>query len=357
MFGNDSLFSFRRCMYAALIAVLFFVVPAYVGAATLSLSPSSGTYDVGEVLTLAVRVSAERTINAVSGTIELPQGALQVISVDKGTLVDIWLQEPSISSDGTKISFEGLILDGNFVGTERVFSVQAQVLEPVEAQIVFVEGLVLANDGFGTNIAETLERANLSFVGTQNVAQTTTTDDFVSIPGPSAATVAPLGGGVASALNAPIVLDYTYRPPDLNDLRIEGVTYPNANVEIFLQPEGGELEGHTVLSDAGGNYLFAYAVREQTNILLPANVFTSISSLIQPKLYQFWLRAEVNGQESQTTKAFEILVGGFSLQNLFSETASALVVVLIIVITVYALAMLILYGWRMIRRMRKKAEV
>ena len=134
-------------------------------AATLSIFPNAGTYAPDSQFTADVRVtSSDQPINAVSGTVSFPSDKLQVVSVSKtGSIISLWVQDPSFSnSDGT-ITFEGAILNPGFQGTNgEVVRITFRTLTPGTAPLGFPVASVLANDGQGTNVLQKTGTASFS---------------------------------------------------------------------------------------------------------------------------------------------------------------------------------------------------
>lgn len=147
------MFQSRRKI-VALLAV-FLLAPVLASAATLSISPQSGSYEVGDRLTVRVVMSANEAINAVSGELKFPPSMFVVDSVSKfSSILNFWVSEPSHSNTLGKINFEGVVLGGFQGGTGTVVTVTLRALNPGSGKIDFVSGQVLANDGQGTNVTQ-----------------------------------------------------------------------------------------------------------------------------------------------------------------------------------------------------------
>lgn len=137
---------------------LFFHVSG-VQAANLYLSPSTGSFLVGDSFSVGIYVSsADQTVNAVSGTISFPKDKLEVSSVGKGSsVVNLWVQEPSYSNTNGTVNFEGVILNPGFKGSSgKVITINFRFKGSGEAVVNFSSGSVLANDGNGTNILSSM---------------------------------------------------------------------------------------------------------------------------------------------------------------------------------------------------------
>src|SRR6185369_11545317 len=100
----------------AVISVLSFAFPNVSFADTLYISPTSGSYTPGQTFSAKVFVSSlAQAVNAVSGEIGFPTDKLQVISVTKtGSILTLWVQEPSFSNAQGIVSFEGVVPNPGF---------------------------------------------------------------------------------------------------------------------------------------------------------------------------------------------------------------------------------------------------
>ncbi len=141
------------------VAVLFFAfssaVPFVTDAANLYFSPQSGSYAVGSLLVVNIYVeSKDQAMNAASGFISFPSDKLQVVSLSKdGSIFSLWVQDPSFLNSAGMVNFEGFVLNPGFTGASgKILSVTFRVKAAGMAPITFSSGLVLANDGNGTNI-------------------------------------------------------------------------------------------------------------------------------------------------------------------------------------------------------------
>jgi len=132
---------------------LFTVSIDIVSASSLSLSPNSGTYRVGDTIVVRVVVSStDQSINAVASRLVYPTDKISISSISKsGSIISIWAQEPSFSNSSGTASFEGVILNGYIGSGARVASVNFIAKSVGEATVSFSGSSVLANDGEGTN--------------------------------------------------------------------------------------------------------------------------------------------------------------------------------------------------------------
>ena len=158
------------------ILIFAFGIFSTVEAASLSISPSSGTHNVGQTFSVSVYVSsADQSMNAASGIITFPADKLQITSLSKtGSIVSLWVQEPSFSNplaggQGT-VNFEGIVLNPGFQGSNgKIITLTFKVKTVGTASLSFTSSSVLANDGQGTNILTNIGKATYAL---ENPAET-----------------------------------------------------------------------------------------------------------------------------------------------------------------------------------------
>ena len=139
--------------FAALFLVLSSTPSAY--AATLYFSPTTGSHTVGSTFTVGIYVSSPgQSMNAASGEISSPSNSLQVVSLSEvGSIMNLWVQNPSFSNSVGTVDFQGIVLSPGFTGSnEKVLDVTFKVKAAGTAPLTFQSGSVLANDGNGTDI-------------------------------------------------------------------------------------------------------------------------------------------------------------------------------------------------------------
>ncbi len=154
------------------IFLIFFVSvffsPAFTHAASISLSPASGNFSPAQTFTVGLVVSTpDQAMNAVSGVLSFPADLLEVTSLSKGgSIVGLWVQEPSFSNNAGTVNFEGVALNPGFTGSSgRVLGVGFRVKRAGSAKLTFQTPSVLANDGQGTNILTNAGEANFNLSG------------------------------------------------------------------------------------------------------------------------------------------------------------------------------------------------
>lgn len=145
-----------RIIFVA-ISVLFVAISGAkaANAASLYFSPSSGTYQVGQVFPVEIRTSsADQSMNATEGVVTFPQDKLEVVSLLKNnSIINLWVQEPSFSNAQGTINFEGIVLNPGYKGAGgSIITVNFKGKAMGSAPLALSSASVLANDGLGTNI-------------------------------------------------------------------------------------------------------------------------------------------------------------------------------------------------------------
>jgi len=143
-----------------IIFFFLFLGFSFVHSATLYLLPESGEVNVGGNLKIGVYVeSVDQAMNAVSFLISYPKNLLKFVNFSKtGSTINLWVQEPEHDSINAQLSGEGFVLNPGFQGKRaKVVEINFQALKEGEAKIEFLKGMVLANDGQGTNILSSMK--------------------------------------------------------------------------------------------------------------------------------------------------------------------------------------------------------
>lgn len=141
--------------------LLFIFSPFIAQAATLSISPATGNFEVGSPVTVRVIAASNVPFNAVSGSVSFPTSLFSIESVSKSSsFLNFWVTEPTASA-GT-VRFEGVALGGFTGSTGTVVTVNLRAIKAGVGTVSFNSGQILANDGQGTDITGNLNGANFS---------------------------------------------------------------------------------------------------------------------------------------------------------------------------------------------------
>lgn len=153
MFISHRTIMYWRTILLACVLFGFFSVAAAAQAATLSLSPATGVYTVGQTFTARVLVNtAGQKINAAEGTLSYKPSELTVLGVSKGSVFNLWTAEPAFSNAAGTVTFSGGTPTGYTGSGGTVISVTFKVLTAGSPRVSFSSGSVLAADGRGTNV-------------------------------------------------------------------------------------------------------------------------------------------------------------------------------------------------------------
>lgn len=145
--------SFFLVMFCFGIAVL--LRPSLARAATLFVSPSGGTYAVGQTVTALVKVNTEgKAINSAEGTVTFSKDTLHLEGVSKaGSIFQFWTTEPAGANASGRVVFSGGLPSPGYKGSNgTIIRVTFTVRAEGKGTLTVTGGQVLANDGLGTNI-------------------------------------------------------------------------------------------------------------------------------------------------------------------------------------------------------------
>ncbi len=133
-------------------------------AASLSLTPSNYSPNVGDTFTVSVFVSttSDKAINAISGKISYPADKLSIVSLSKAnSIVNVWTTEPV--KEGDTVHYEGIVLNPGYNGTKgKITTITFKAKTSGVANLNFSSASVLANDGFGTNVLDKTGTVNIT---------------------------------------------------------------------------------------------------------------------------------------------------------------------------------------------------
>ncbi len=147
----------RQALFLICLLVLS-VTPTILSADTLFVSPSSGSYRVGQTFAIRMVVSSPaQAINAVSAALSFPADKLQVTSISKvGSILNLWVAEPSFSNSAGTVSLEGVVPNPGYQGPSGpILTINFRVVGTGNASVRYTSGQLLANDGYGTNVLRT----------------------------------------------------------------------------------------------------------------------------------------------------------------------------------------------------------
>lgn len=135
------------------IVSAFFLCMGSVQAADLSISPSSGSYSVGQSFTVTIQTNPQgKSVNAVEAKMSFDNTKLSVTNVSKtGSVFSLWTTEPSYSNSAGTIDFGGGS-PSPFTTKSNLVTVTFKVLAEGSGSVSVASASVLAADGLGTDV-------------------------------------------------------------------------------------------------------------------------------------------------------------------------------------------------------------
>ena len=200
----------RAFLFGLFVGAVFFATAASAYAATLSLSPGSGSYTTNSTFTVRVVVnSSGQSINAAEGSLSFDPSQLSVVSVSRtSSIFNLWVAEPSFSNGAGSISFSGGLPSGYTGSGGTIMSVTFKAKGSGAAKVSFSNGSVLANDGQGTNVLSGMSGGTYTI--STAAAPVPTTPTTPSTPAPSTQPPEPEYVAPANTPGTPTVTSSTH---------------------------------------------------------------------------------------------------------------------------------------------------
>ena len=316
----------------ALVFLIFFIPFTALAQATLFMSPSSGVHKVGELFSVLINVNTGgRDINAASAQINFDNQKLELVAAGATrSIFSLWTEEPAYSNAAGTLRFSGGAPNPGFNGaTGSILRITFRPKAQGSASVIFRSGSVLANDGLGTNILESLKGGVFNIMAAAEKSAPTPPSAPASSQAPFLAFEQPI--------TAPIITDW---PKELEEglvLSIKGLGYPNGKILLFTQKGSAD----PAIEDrfAGTDGRFSY----------------SFSKTVTAGLYRVWAKNVTN--EGLVSAASEIVTIEVT-QPLFFRIGSIAVNYASIILTLLALILLLLliifWIWQQIRKWQER---
>jgi hypothetical protein len=155
------------------IFILFFFFTAHIvksaenKSASLYLSPAIQAIEVEDEFAVDIKItSAGQFINSAEGSIDFDINKLEATNISKsGSVFRFWATEPSFNNKkGTIVFAGGLTTPGFKAENGTLFTIYFKPKAVGVAQINFSSGAILANDGLGTNIINSMGNSRITIV-------------------------------------------------------------------------------------------------------------------------------------------------------------------------------------------------
>lgn len=135
--------------------ISLFVFFDSVSAASLYISPASGTYRQGETFQVSVYVSsADQAMNTAEANISYPTDKLEITSITTvNSIFTLLVENPRYNNNNGTAYFSGIVVNPGYQGKSgRLVRINFRGKALGQATVNISSGQVLANDGLATNI-------------------------------------------------------------------------------------------------------------------------------------------------------------------------------------------------------------
>ncbi|NTU98641.1 hypothetical protein HGA64_01370 [Candidatus Falkowbacteria bacterium] len=285
--------SVKILLFALLLVQLTPAIDVHAAGASLYFSPASGKANIGDNFTLAVKTFTDgKSINASEAVVNFDKNLLEVVSLSKsGSIFNMWTTEPNFSNANGSVSFGGGIARPGFSGqTGKILNIIFRAKAAGTAQIRFSSGAVLANDGQGSNILETMGNASYVITAKEVVGQPE------SVKGVETSAAKPQDVAIVKETNS--INDY-------NKPTVTSATHPNQNAwtnksDVQLD---WQLPAGTVAVSYDFNKELNYEPKEEPQGLISSKAYQSVADGV----WYFHLRFQ-DGKKWGTTEHYRVMI-------------------------------------------------
>lgn len=165
----------RMFGYILSFSILAYLFSGQTFAADVGVSPSTGSYTVGQSFTVTIQTNPQgKSVNAVETQLSFDNTKLAVTNISKtGSVFSLWTTEPTYSNTAGTITFGG----GSptpFSVKSNLVSVTFKTLKEGTATVSVGASSVLAADGLGTNVYTGPTNASFTVTGATTPTPTPT---------------------------------------------------------------------------------------------------------------------------------------------------------------------------------------
>lgn len=206
------------------IALFFMMHTSAFASGSFVLSPSQKEVQLGKSFSVTVLAkSPVQAMNAVSGTLSIGGGVSVTGISTQGGIVDFWTSEPRAVAN--QIRFEGVVLNPGYQGQSgRLFTITFTTRKEGIATFAFSDGALLANDGLGSNIIDSLPTLTVRITGSPVIDPSLIPPTMASVP-PSQTKVVAL----------PVITEYSSTVTDKGVAFLKGKGEPNALTKLSFK--------------------------------------------------------------------------------------------------------------------------
>jgi len=145
-----------------LLTTYYLLFTSSASAAVLSLSPSTGTFEIGGILETAIVLDSEGAyVNAIEASLLFPPDKLQLISPTTGnSIITLWTSQPTFNNSLGTVRLQGVVPGGVNASRGLVTTLRFRVRAPGNAFVKFTDATrVLLHDGKGTDVLKDTQNA------------------------------------------------------------------------------------------------------------------------------------------------------------------------------------------------------
>lgn len=299
---------------------------------TLTLSPSSGSYKVGESFSVLVNLnSGGESVNASTGQISFDNTRLQVVSLGYSqSIFNLWAENPSFSNSAGTINFSGGLPSPGFTGASGgVLRITFKAKAIGQAPANFLSGSILANDGQGTNIADTLRGAlyniNPADTGAKDIIKT---EEL------------PVSVAQSNPVEVPIITNWPKELKAGQSLTIEGLGMPLTKISIILEKGTENSVNEYTFSGSDGKFKFTYDKQVETGY------------------YRLWARNVLdNGSTSGLSDPITVEITAPTFIKIGSLVLDYFTIMVTLLFIIILLIIVFIIHWLYSRRSKNKRNV
>lgn len=235
---------------------IFILVPSisYAADGVLFISPARGTYTIGDVFEVEVRVDTDgETANAAEADIAFNPTALEIESLSTvGSVLSLWPTPATFSNEKGTIRFSGTA-DGSFSGDNALLiKIVFRTKSNLPGDVHFDSGALLLNDARATNIITGMSSALYTVTPRQNAPApepvlVATSTEAVTLETPEVK---------GAAIQVPNISGYDDRVSIGERIVLQGSGAPNSAISIFLQYEEDAPRESSVLTTSAGSFTY-----------------------------------------------------------------------------------------------------
>jgi hypothetical protein len=122
--------------------------------ATMRLSPTSATVELGSTTTVTVVVRSLTPVNAFTGEVVFDTTQFSVERIDYNTsIANLWVEEPWYNRAENSIYFAGgTTQPGGFVGAGELLRITLRATQPGDTELSIRNARIMAHDGLGSDV-------------------------------------------------------------------------------------------------------------------------------------------------------------------------------------------------------------